>query len=327
MMAQNLSIDLPSSALRASRASRLWEWFWRGRTLRQARDADRANDADLLTEAGVRIEIADRLVSHVESPDVGSATGTALCLYRDALVLLEAATRPEASVAPDGPRSVAQALSRFGGGAPLDIERALGADAIELARVSETQKTSEALESRALLHALAEKILAGSWQARVAMRQRFTRMTLLSAVTLVACGGVATIVTRMTQPPNFLKGVPFHASSIYPGFSLATGVCDGRQTKIFFHTQFEENPFVDFDMGKARTIGHVMIHNRTDCCDDRAIPFAIEVSMDDHAFKQVARRSEPFREFQAAFPPVTARYVRVHGLRKTWLHLESIAAW
>jgi hypothetical protein len=54
------------------------------------------------------------------------------------------------------------------------------------------------------------------------------------------------------------------------------------------------------------------------------VPRVIEVSNDQKNFREVARRTEVFREWETTFPPVTARYVRARVDRRSVLHLVRV---
>jgi hypothetical protein len=131
----------------------------------------------------------------------------------------------------------------------------------------------------------------------------------------------------LLQHPNYLERAALKTSSDYSGFSRDTHMCDGRHTKLLFHTNKEDHPSAEFDMGAAKTVTYIELVNRRDCCEDRALPLAVDVSADGKEWKEVFRRTEPFTELKQKVGPVYVRAVRVRALRKTWLHLERVAAW
>jgi hypothetical protein len=103
-------------------------------------------------------------------------------------------------------------------------------------------------------------------------------------------------------------------------------LCDGAVTTILFHTEEEESPWVELDLGVDRKpFSRIDVQNRIDCCQDRAVPLIAEVSDDETKWTEVAWRDEPFVNWTARFPPMRTRYVRLRVPRKTFLHLESIA--
>ena len=63
---------------------------------------------------------------------------------------------------------------------------------------------------------------------------------------------------------------------------------DGDLTNLGFHTIEAPNQNVTIDLGKVRRIFRVVVYNRADCCQQRAVPLKIEVSQDNKKFRQVA---------------------------------------
>lgn len=94
---------------------------------------------------------------------------------------------------------------------------------------------------------------------------------------------------------------------------------------IFFHTNEEDSPWVQYDLGEPKTFHEVEVQNRLDCCGDRAVPLVVEVSDDEKSWTQVARMDEPFARWVPTFPPRRARYVRLRVARRSILHLEAVA--
>ena len=127
--------------------------------------------------------------------------------------------------------------------------------------------------------------------------------------------------------PDLAEGKPWQASSAYGAFPR-TGVMageaaiDGR-----FHTIEEQDPWVRLDLGEARSVHAVRIENRTNCCKERAIPLAIELSVDGEAWKVVGYRRVLFDTMTQQFAAQQARYVRLRVDRRSSLHLRRISVY
>ena len=93
---------------------------------------------------------------------------------------------------------------------------------------------------------------------------------------------------------------------------------------LFFHTQPQDSPWIDFDLGAVKSVHRVEVTNRSDCCQERAIPLIVEVSVDDKQWIQVARRDTDFAAWTATFPKQKARYVRFRVPRSTTLHFDDV---
>ncbi len=113
------------------------------------------------------------------------------------------------------------------------------------------------------------------------------------------------------------------SSTLYP-CSPARMDCGGFRTAILFHTREEESPWFEVDLEVPTTFSSVDVRNRSDCCQDRAIPLVLEMSDDRRSWTELARRDETFSLWSPAFSSVTARYVRLRVLKRTYLHLEAV---
>jgi hypothetical protein len=100
--------------------------------------------------------------------------------------------------------------------------------------------------------------------------------------------------------------------------------CGGARSAMFFHTTEEDKPWVEIDLGAPQKFSRVEVVNREDCCPERAVPLVIEVSDDQKNWRDVARRTEVFREWETTFNQVSARYVRARVDRRSVLHLVRL---
>ena len=99
---------------------------------------------------------------------------------------------------------------------------------------------------------------------------------------------------------------------------------DDRCAALMFHTAWEENPWIEFNLGKPTPIHHIEAHNRVDCCQERAVPLVAEVSNDRVQWRQVGRRDSAFSVWKLTFPPASARFVRLRVPRPTIFHLKGV---
>lgn len=127
--------------------------------------------------------------------------------------------------------------------------------------------------------------------------------------------------------PDLAEGKRWEASSAWGTFPR-TGVMsgdaaiDGR-----FHTHDEKYPWVRLDLGEPRRVHAVRIENRTNCCKERAIPLAIELSLDGQNWKVVGYRRVIFDTMTQQFRTQPARYVRLRVDRRSTLHLRRISVY
>lgn len=287
----------------------------RARSPRPSETHDRAaNQARLL------VEVARRVTEPVESLPEGSRPAVLQGLYRDAIYwALVAEQVGQGGSVPSDP---GQAWAT----APADrLLKAAGDEgAVGMVRAALVERpAAEALSTTADEIArgrgFAEALL---WDLDTAVRaiehvqvQRWTRIPAALAVLVAAAWGV----TSLLRGPNLVATKVFKTSSELPSCTLPNKCGD-----LFFHTQGQDNPWVDFDLGAAKPVHRIEVTNRSDCCADRAVPLIAEVSMDDKQWIQVARRDSEFSVWKAAFPKQKARYVRFRAPRNTTLHFDDV---
>jgi glycosyltransferase involved in cell wall biosynthesis len=138
-----------------------------------------------------------------------------------------------------------------------------------------------------------------------------------------------------TRPDNISRFKPATQSS-HCAWSFAptkeedaaggvNGVLDGAR---HFHTDHEENPWWQVDLGGIATITEIHILNTTDATHDRFRDFTLSVSIEGSAWVDLLEK----RDGEAVEAPVIwagpgtawARYVRVTALGAGFLHLSQV---
>jgi hypothetical protein len=316
----------------SSTRSGVWEWFWRGRALEEARGLEpewqrqAGPERESLRRADLAAELAERALDPVDPLRAGSGAQLALSLQRQAIYWLLVARNGAAASSLGAAWDAAPAgllLGVCGSEAELAHLRAIlvGRSFIEDAGES----TDRALEQgrlvqrfiRALLLALSPKR-----RAQHALWLRWSRSGSLALLVLALLTAGYVAYRRATQAEDLAHGKPWRASSKFADCQRETGACGGP--RVLFHTLEEPEPWFEIDLGAAHSISVVEIENRQDCCAERAVPLVIEVSSDRTKWKAVARREDVFRSWTASIEPVTARYVRAKVRRKSTLHLERM---
>ena len=119
--------------------------------------------------------------------------------------------------------------------------------------------------------------------------------------------------------PNLAAKAPYRlSSSEHPCKELYS--CGNA----FFHTTEEDSPWIEYDLGAPTVLHRITILNRSDCCQDRALPLVIELSSDQNQWDEVDRAVSPFATYRASLEGNTARYVRLRVARRSVLHLEKV---
>jgi hypothetical protein len=99
---------------------------------------------------------------------------------------------------------------------------------------------------------------------------------------------------------------------------------DGDPYTLGCHTEWGPNQFVTVDLGAPHAIQRVVVTNRRDCCQERAVPLLLEVSDDGRAFRPIAERQEPFRVWTASGLGAHGRYVQLRLAAPNILHLSEV---
>jgi len=219
---------------------------------------------------------------------------------------------------------VAASLERSLG---ADFARAVGlvtADPLVPSAADPATAKADLAALRKLVAALVTPLDEASRLADAVRLRRVLRIgTTLALLVGVVVGAVFAVGVWM-RGPNLALHKETSSSSTYRDQKSTKGAVDGIRKIHGFHTSEEENPWLTIDLGAAQTVGSVVVYNRADCCEDRAVPLVVETSLDGQQWTQVARRNKVFDRWKTSFPPTEARYVRLTAQKKTYLHLNEI---
>jgi len=332
----------PSAAISPPRRpaiARVWQWFWAGSEEKEVRASARQADLALARRARTAAEIARRTLESPE-PFGDSILGPVAELYRQSihwsLLALAAAPKSEARIDAPAPtlvhdwRAVDAAVLARAVPAPDELtaaQHAVDSSTFhELANLpaEEQGKLADILKRLAL--ALLAEIDLPQRVMEVLWIRRVFRFGALLAVLMVGVVALGWIRESRERARDLAQGRPWHASSSYP---VAAGCKSPLQecpdgTDYFFHTEEEQNPWLELDLGSSQQISAIRVVNRKDCCEERAVPLLVEVSTDHQVWKLVARRETPFNSWLGEFAPAQARWVRLKVEKRAYFHLARV---
>jgi hypothetical protein len=144
------------------------------------------------------------------------------------------------------------------------------------------------------------------------------------AALAVALLAATAIVFGVFSRPNLAQGKRWTASSKFADCDPVAKRCGGVPTAVFFHTNEEENPWFEYDLGAPLSFSSLTIMNRSDAVQDRAVPLVVEISNDRKSYREIARRTSVLDVWEPSFAPVSARYVRLRVARRSFLHLDGV---
>lgn len=127
--------------------------------------------------------------------------------------------------------------------------------------------------------------------------------------------------------PDLAEGKRWEASSAWGAFPRVGVMAGEASIDGRFHTNDEQDPWMRLDLGEARRVHAIRIENRTNCCKERAIPLAIELSVDGENWKIVGYRRVLFDTIRQQFAAQEARYVRLRVDRHSVLHLRRVSVY
>jgi hypothetical protein len=326
----------PEPATPANRTRALWRavrrFLWMDERLAQARHAGFVPGQpgwDFFVFGRSGLSYAGQL---------GESTGgqiSALLLYRDACALFMRAQLARAGIDPSGiaHQECWRRLVALPMGASLDAgltpaQRQLVTGALSaqgegfLAEQPEDQRPEAMRTLTALAHGLGHSLESDAKRTRRVLRSRWLRISVTSLLVLTACWKV---MAKLADSPNLALHRPVTVVTQHSLFGRDTSLLvDGDHTNLGFHTLEGPNQTATIDLGGVHRVSRVVVYNRSDCCQERAVPLRIEVSEDGKSFRAVADRTQTFDRWIAKFSSTRARYVRLTYLGKTAFHLSEV---
>ena len=151
---------------------------------------------------------------------------------------------------------------------------------------------------------------------------------MLAAAALLATISVASLSPGFRArlfPRDLAAGRPWVAGSAEQGLP-ASGIGPSSDGPLFFHTAVVPNPSVEIDLGDEHVIRSVLVENRADCCQERALPLNVEVLVGD-AWQLIAQRRAAFSVWKYDVGPVRARRIRFLHPGTNYLHLKRISVY
>jgi F5/8 type C domain len=272
-----------------------------------------------LKMARAHADVADALLNSEDE----MALAPVLTLYREALLWLlaeDAASRRVLALAMDS--------------APESFLAEAAQDDVRMARLrhllamhahlappdTSTQEQRRLAEmTRASVRAMLDQVSAlEARNVRTILRRRRWRIGFAAGVLVAGFAALTGIGILLFTPTDLAQGKPWQTSSALSAVFTA---------KVMFHTNEEMNPWFEIDLVRPTAVHRLFVKNRADCCQERAVPLLIEVSLNRSNWQQVARRDSPFAFWEPSFSPVEARYVRLRVPRFTALHLEQVTVY
>jgi hypothetical protein len=154
---------------------------------------------------------------------------------------------------------------------------------------------------------------------------RWSRVIAVAVALALALGFSGKWVSKKLDGPNLAAKAVVTTSSQFPGQGVDHSLLvDGDPDTLGFHTLDGGQQWVVIDLGKVRKFNKVVVYNRPDGYEERAVPLKVEVSTDNVNYKQVAERKETFDKWTAKGLHAEARYVRLKNTPPNFFHLAEV---
>jgi hypothetical protein len=205
-----------------------------------------------------------------------------------------------------------------------ELERALlHRSFVDFAELRDTEAVLLAKGLRVFAEALVRKLDKTEAALDMLLVERLVRTTLALLAVAILTVVVLVAVVKLERSRDLARDKPWKTSSFALGCTSPAQKCDDSSF-FFFHTSSEPNPWLEIDLGAVQNVSSLKVVNREDCCNERAVPLAVELSVDHIKWKEVSRRQEPFTTWRPKFAASGARWVRLRALRTTMLHLSEV---
>lgn len=322
-----------TSSIHETWLQRIREWFWRSEAIeyvRAQKEPFSTHQQVILQRAKVCADLGDLAFEPTESLPSGAAPAQAISLYREATYWALRTVQKEKPEEKAGLHTLFEhAQSSILHKAAQDeptlqlvyttlVERTF----VETAELTTNEQEHDARKVQNFVHRLIQQLELYSMTTRQILLQRWSRVgaTIFTIIAVVLAG-----LWFLLRQPNIAANRPWRASSAYSGFPLSGHTDTKLGYNLMFHTNEEDAPWLEIDLGQPKPIHSVEVTNRKDAYSERAIPLVVEVSLDQNNWLEVARRNENFINWNASFPKTNARYVRLKVAKRACFHLEAVA--
>lgn len=110
-----------------------------------------------------------------------------------------------------------------------------------------------------------------------------------------------------------------------PNYAASKGVDGYKYDTSMFHTDLEDSPWWEVDLGAEYAIDNVIMYNRVGCCQERIAGVQVLLSSDGRHYMLVYTHDNyAFRDRRVDVGGLRARFVRIQLPRRDYLHLQEV---
>jgi len=194
-----------------------------------------------------------------------------------------------------------------------------------MARLTDEDRESFAAGLHDLVMRLAEPLEFEAHRLGRALFARWSRVLCVTLALALAIGLPGKWLSKKLGRPNVALHAVVTTSSQFPGQGTDhTMLVDGDPDTLGFHTLEGGQQWVVIDLGKVRKFDKIVVSNRPDGFEDRAVPLKVEVSLDNQNYTQVVERKETFDKWTAKGLKAEGRYIRLKNTPPNFFHLAEV---
>jgi hypothetical protein len=161
------------------------------------------------------------------------------------------------------------------------------------------------------------------------IRVRTVRLARFSAVVVLLLVGLIVAAMSWRHQGNLALRKPVRISSNFDAQRFPPeAVVDGDRNRLGCHTNAEQRPWIEIDLRGVFSVRGIVVSNRGEGLERKALPLLIETSQDGKNFQVYGRRNSVFGIWHVMPKKrVQVRYVRLTSLKNTMLHLNEVEVW
>jgi hypothetical protein len=196
---------------------------------------------------------------------------------------------------------------------------------VTMAKLTDEARETFAAGLHELVMRLAEPLEFEAHRLGRALFARWSRVLGVALVLVLAATFTGKWGSKKFGKPNLALHASVTASSQFPGQGTDHSMLvDGDPDTLGFHTLENGQNWVLIDLGKVQKFDKIVVYNRPDGYEERAVPLKVEVSKDGQNYTQVAERKETFDKWKATGLKAEARYVRLKNNPGQFFHLAEV---
>jgi hypothetical protein len=194
-----------------------------------------------------------------------------------------------------------------------------------MAKLDDEQRESFASGLHELVMRLAEPLEFEAHRLGRALFARWSRVLAVALVLILAVAFSGKWLNKKLGRPNLALHASVSVSSQFPGQGTDHALLvDGDPDTLGFHTLEAGQQWVVLDLGKVQKFDKIVVYNRPDGYEDRAVPLKVEVSTDGQNYTQVIERKETFDKWTGKGLKAEGRYVRLKNNAGNFFHLAEV---